>query len=446
MSKNLLYSGFPGYCQGELARASRPDSHLFHHGCPVFEVHTHNCRITSLAVSSAGNFVATGDEHGLVKVSYIFPFQADVKKVRSGHVNDAMKKQTPGPMFSKKWDADVECHEGTVFAINFLTRSYGSANNRVLIMATGSNDRVVRLWKVVLTKEEISVTAHMLLSTMSSTVLCINSVCMPSDYPTADDICDTEYSSAMSSNKLRSYHGITAILTAGTSTGAVYLWKLTIEDLYRADLGENENVHHTIRGHWNECPRDDGHRLKSLVFASENSIVHIAPTITARTKEINRHGESPTKKIKSVYIKKIDQFTTDTHKHGRVAVAISDTSGKVKYYEETGEENSGIDYNDDCCDYSRTDDKEDRLTVAAVVFKGEDQFQSPIVACTFRPTYEVGCEVLLEDDDHSTEKITAVHNLLLVVTTDGNLALKHTDDFGAKTVHDMEVFSSLLMI
>ena len=74
VSKNLMYSALPGLCQGELASACRPDSHLFRHGCPVFEVYTHDFRITSLAVSSSGNFVATGDEHGLLKVSYVFPF------------------------------------------------------------------------------------------------------------------------------------------------------------------------------------------------------------------------------------------------------------------------------------------------------------------------------------------------------------------------------------
>ena len=84
VSKSLLYSGLPGHCGGELAGACRSDSHLFHHGCPVFEVHTHTCRITSLAVSSAGNFVATGDEHGVVNLSYIFPFKADLFLRRNG--------------------------------------------------------------------------------------------------------------------------------------------------------------------------------------------------------------------------------------------------------------------------------------------------------------------------------------------------------------------------
>ena len=81
----------------------------------------------------------------------------------------------------------------------------------------------------------------------------------------------------------------------------------------------------------------------------------------------------------------------------------------------------------------------DKENVAAVAYKGEDQFSCPIVSCTFRSTkVELGSEESLENGG-SDEKQGHESNMLLVVTTDGALMLKPANDFGAPISHELKV-------
>ena len=131
----------------------------------------------------------------------------------------------------------------------------------------------------------------------------------------------------------------------------------------------------------------------------------------------------------------IKNFLLDTHKRGSVVVAISDVSGTVKYYQEM-EENLSRD------ESLASPVTGDGVHIAAVVYKGEEKFSSPIVSCTFRPMVgkEIGNEGLFDDVDSYVEE-NEVNYLLLVVTTDGDLMHKHVDEFGAKSLHyDFEVF------
>ena len=243
--------------------------------------------------------MATGDDHGVVKLSYIFPFKVDMKKDSNSNKNTS-GEQNSSPTFSENMKAVIEAHEGTVFSINFVPCTYGNVKKRELIMATGSNDRIVRLWKIVSTKERVYAIPHMLLSTMSSSVLCINSTYVPGGCPIQEDMPDTDVPVPLGHSlngsgrrsRIWSHRGSTIIVTAGTSAGAVYLWNLTSDDLYRPDFGENTPISHTICGRPNECPRDDGHRLKSLVFASEKPVVHVSPALKSCMKESLLHGKS----------------------------------------------------------------------------------------------------------------------------------------------------------
>lgn len=148
-------------------------------------------------------------------------------------------------------------------------------------------------------------------------------------------------------------------------------------------------------------------------------------------------------------MKYINPFATDTCKTRRVVVAIADVSGSVKYYEEVGVESNDIDITARFVDIHRASDKEDRTNGAAIVFRGEDQFASPIVSCTFGPICkeDIRSEVSPENDNNS-EEMNTVNNLLLVATTDGDLTLKHAADLGSKSNHDLEVshFSIFLTV
>ena len=291
VSKNLMYSALPGHCHGELASACRPDSHLFRHGCPVYEVYAHNSRITSLAVSSFGNFVATGDEHGLLKVSYVFPVEGGMQRQAGNHRNDM--KHNLSHISYERSNSTIKAHERNIFAINFTPYTNVSPNSRVLLLATGSDDCVVRLWRVVCSKEEMTVTAHMLLSTMSCSILCISSIEVSRECSSTGNsigVEDTQFivgqstSGEKTKDNLWPHSVSTTILTAGTSAGAMYIWKLSNEDIYTIDTYEDGPIYGTIGGNLNECQGVDRHRLTSLVFASEHPIVHVSPAVATSIK------------------------------------------------------------------------------------------------------------------------------------------------------------------
>ena len=175
VSRSVLYSSVPGYSKSDVGAVGRVGSHVFHHGCPVFELYSHGVRITSLAASSTGNFLATGDETGLVKITNIFLFRADLPTDHSRGELGKPRKQSQQPAFNEGLTVTLEAHEGTVYSVHFLPHLYGKKKHRELFLATGSNDRVVKIWKIESHKERIFVTPYLLLSTMSSDILCINS-------------------------------------------------------------------------------------------------------------------------------------------------------------------------------------------------------------------------------------------------------------------------------
>jgi WD40 repeat protein len=104
----------------------------------------HICSFLSLFVCSK----ASGDELGNLKIVNIFPFKSDATGDSShGRGNDAMKTIT-GPKFTDKLRLSLNAHDSTIYSVHWLPQTFGTKKTRHFTIATGSNDKVVRLWKI----------------------------------------------------------------------------------------------------------------------------------------------------------------------------------------------------------------------------------------------------------------------------------------------------------
>lgn len=152
----------------------------FLRGAEVMEIHKHSGRITSLAVSPGGHFLASGDEHGNVRILQLLSDSA--KRIRY-----------PNP--SVELTACRRLHEHSAIALAFVPGAAGA-----LLLASGSEDSAVRLWKVSCTPSGVDLLPHLSLRTLPpcSTVLSLAVQPCPGG----------------------------ALLAAGTLTGTVLVWKL----------------------------------------------------------------------------------------------------------------------------------------------------------------------------------------------------------------------------
>ena len=120
-------------------------------------------------------------------------------------------------------------------------------------------------------------------------------------------------------------------------------------------------------------------------------------------------------------------------------VATTDISGTVKYYEEINESryttDGGILISDT---QDRKSINADRGNVAAVAYKGEDQFSCPIVSCTFRSMKELGRESSMEKCVGNENPGNRCSKLLLV-TAHGALVIKDADNLGLQMSSELKV-------
>jgi WD40 repeat protein len=389
VSKSIMYSALPGYCTGDLSHSCRPNSHSYGNGCPVFQVLTHTSRITAMAVSGTGHILSSGDEQGNLKVVNIFQFRAD-KSVNSsfGTQNEAASK-IKEPIYTEQLSASFKAHSASVYAVHWLPQTYGHKKQRVSCLVTGSDDRVVKLWRVQTTVEKMVVQPLLLLSTMASSVLSLNS-CFISPLFTIDNAETRSGGNVKSKDMIYERKGAVTVLSAGTSTGAVYVWKIFAEDIFSdrqepmeassAIAPEDARLHTKL---------DDGSRLVSIIFAADKPVIHVSPAVSPAA---------------------------------GLVLAMSDISGTVKFHKELTDMEEGSAVEDDLL--SSVEDIA-RVKIRPMVFVGgEKHFSSPVVSCMYRrpSEEEIGFDY--------PERIHADPSTLLMCESQGNFFVESTEYTG----------------
>ena len=210
ISKVLLYTAIPGYPspypkEPVIARTTRGDSPEFKYGTPILELLPHTCRVTSIATTTNGHLMASGDELGNMKICIL---TRQISACVTSFVNEKRIAQRQMTKHSYKTFVDhpsskisLKPHGGPIFSIQWLpatiaslkdftpsssSSSYSSSSNHafgsavstplIYYVATGSADRAVRLWKVVCgSTAGLSVTAFRTLDTVPTHVLSMHS-------------------------------------------------------------------------------------------------------------------------------------------------------------------------------------------------------------------------------------------------------------------------------
>lgn len=165
ITQSLYYSALPG-SSSPLASSISRSAPGYTFGTPVIEIAHHEGRITALEVSSCGQMLATGDEHGFVKLMMIcrpnslrhtIALPHDIAETLSFEcIDDEIRthgmRAHMGPIFSMVW---VNITEGTK-QYKAYERSMSTPESRApwlysdtekvyYHLVTGSNDRYVRV-------------------------------------------------------------------------------------------------------------------------------------------------------------------------------------------------------------------------------------------------------------------------------------------------------------
>ena len=319
ISKVLMYTCLPGsdstninvpYPNGSAAIATmtRSDFPGYIYGTPVMEIATHVARVTSMAVSPSGHVLASGDEHGNVRLlllqllDSISNFKKEEQK---------KKKHTKARMFNDfkaSYNITNKAHEGSLFSMEWLPVTSTKDDVRYYGLVTGSVDRAVRIWTVsCCSRNGLKMIPCQLLDTLSTHIL---SLCT---YELTDKVQEMAIARTISARRLMNNDNdrhedlMTAYsakdipnysmteqeemntcksiyIAAGTNVGTIYVWKLSlvnmIDSLMSADASTNTtNVSaskSSITRKPNEFSIDDGTALLSLLQPSDKPIVHVS--------------------------------------------------------------------------------------------------------------------------------------------------------------------------
>jgi hypothetical protein len=160
VSKTLYYSAFPGECsslaKSPLTAYVKRRNPGFAYGTPVVEIMHHNARITTLEVlPKTGQFLATGDEDGYVKVIMLIRPKHLFHTIESRNTHElnflfkSVKEQQNGirmhngPIFSICW-VDSMSTEEKLF--DEMKEALGNADDEQRqYLVSGSADRCVKV-------------------------------------------------------------------------------------------------------------------------------------------------------------------------------------------------------------------------------------------------------------------------------------------------------------
>eukprot|EP00981_Chlorochromonas_danica_P007815 scaffold1884_cov343-Ochromonas_danica.AAC.32 len=308
ISKTLCYTSLPFYPKDDESEEKVPLLTTFArnqpgyvHGSPVMEIVGHATRITSLAVSSGGDLLASGDESGHVRLLLLQLLDTiQVITSRDKRKKSSLIKPTPRAAyhpFLPSYNIIKKIHHGPVFALSWILSqpALGAARSSCYLLATASIDRAVRLWQVSCsTAKGLDICPWKVLDTLSTHILSLD--CF------------------MTEDRERLY------LTAGTAVGTVHIWKMDgklVQKLISPTSEEENGPSEGVDG------REFCH-LVALLQPSDQPIIHLSLTedLTHMGLMLDGPPRSPRRR-----------FTTP--EVPQVLLALSDTKGLVRIYGST---------------------------------------------------------------------------------------------------------------
>lgn len=177
VSNKVSFSAVPG-SPSPLAALSDASCGGFVYGCSILEIYSHTSRVTSMASSPFGHLLASGDEQGHINFVNLTTDSVAKNDQRTPAEWWACPSATPGHS-----NPLVRAHSGPLFALQWLPIFHRiNAETTEHYLATGSEDRMVKLWKITCSKHRsVELTPLMVLDTLSTHVLCLNSVRYPKE-------------------------------------------------------------------------------------------------------------------------------------------------------------------------------------------------------------------------------------------------------------------------
>ncbi len=177
VSNTLYYTALPG-SSSPLAELTEQSSDNYAYGAPVLQIYSHTSRITSISVCFFGHAVATGDENGYIH--YINMIEKQSVSNKSNKLSQWWSEPTANPSHQNPL---MRAHAGPIFSLQWLPIFHkdSASDSFEQYLATGSEDRMVRVWKVTLgvNNRSVSVDVLMILDTMSTHVLCLKAIKQP---------------------------------------------------------------------------------------------------------------------------------------------------------------------------------------------------------------------------------------------------------------------------
>jgi WD40 repeat protein len=169
VSNTVYFSALPGSGSvlASLTNADMPD---FVNGTPVLQIYSHASRVTAMASCPVAEVFVSGDESGELSVISFIPDPANKLKSEWWSSPSA----TPNHL-----NPLVRAHNAPIFSLVWLSVLHVEKNrDRVVYMASGSEDRMVKLWKVTCDlQKSVAVTPLMVLDTISTHMLSL--ACLP---------------------------------------------------------------------------------------------------------------------------------------------------------------------------------------------------------------------------------------------------------------------------
>lgn len=315
---------------------------------PVYELYQHSCRITALTISHDGFILASGDERGGITVQLLQlnsqPYDSTAVVGSSGGTPWSALRLVEDPSLHRvELDDTRVTSDSPIYSIVFLPTtvtlpSETNSQTRAYFLATGAADGFVRIWSVQLLfggfkSSELRITPMLNLSTITTHVLCLNTTLIHSYHDNDND------SHAITSP--------TTLLSAGTSSGVLYMWKFSKQELERLSQRDPSSL--------SAVTASTENNLCSMTQVSDRAVIQLCLTL------------SPAAHLDS----------TDSSPPPLILTA-ADISGALHVLHEI--ERCGVDDRDDDGLF---------ITNPHRIFLpiSRAEYDTPIVSCTFIPSY-----------------------------------------------------------
>ena len=388
------------------------------------ELWTHQARVTSIAVSQAGQVLASGDEQGNLKLlmlrllDRIIPTPTSTKSAvektkgqarqLSSNPNASANAPTNFSPFLPEYKCSLRAHSGgPIFSLQWLPmpsvtadgseeeasgdEGFGPRKTRYYSLATGSVDRAVRIWGITCSSTHgLKVTPVMILDTLTTHVLCMHSFLRARKTIRSDSVLNKD-------GRLlkRTGAGSHIYLAAGTNIGSIYVWTIETKDLFGA-----------VHGQFPVKLIDDGSKLHSLLQTSNRPIISVGLSM-GREQSSAQEGST---------------YASKPH----VIMVASDARGCVRTHREAED-----------LDLTEFVGSHHAGSRHPITLCGEANFENVVVACSFQENSESTVKSqkgLIEDEecDSGYEKKAGKHSKwkgsrLLLGTTEGNVQILKSD-------------------